>query len=62
MQTPRCRRSRTSRSPPLPRSSLALFQFRWAAAGTVLFGPLTADTNDYLGRALILRPVVIIGI
>jgi uncharacterized membrane protein len=41
----------------------ALFYFRWAAAGTVLFGLLTAGANGYLGRALILRPpAVTIGI
>jgi uncharacterized membrane protein len=41
----------------------ALFYFRWAAAGTVLFGLLTAGANGYLGRALVLRPpVVTIGI
>src|SRR3954466_6560012 len=27
----------------------ALFYFRWAAAGTVLFGLLTAGANGYLG-------------
>jgi len=30
----------------------ALFYFRWAAAGTVLFGLLTALMNDYLVQAL----------
>ena len=41
----------------------ALFYFRWAAAGTVLFGLLTAGTNGYVGRALVLQPpVVTIGI
>ena len=30
----------------------ALFYFRWAAAGTVLFGLLTAGANGYLGHAL----------
>jgi uncharacterized membrane protein len=41
----------------------ALFYFRWAAAGTVLFGLLTAGANGYLGQALVLRPpVVTIGI
>jgi uncharacterized membrane protein len=41
----------------------ALFYFRWAAAGTVLFGVLTAGTNGYIGRALVLRsPFVTIGI
>src|SRR5215470_1728010 len=41
----------------------ALFYFRWAAAGTILFGLITAGTNGYLGQALILhRPVVTIGI
>ena len=41
----------------------ALFYFRWAAAGTVLFGLITSGTNGYLGQALILqRPVVTIGI
>ncbi|MEZ5830426.1 MAG: urate hydroxylase PuuD [Dongiaceae bacterium] len=30
----------------------ALFYFRWAAAGTVLFGLLTALMNGYLGEAL----------
>ena len=41
----------------------ALFYFRWAAAGTVLFGLLTAGTNGYLGHALVLQPpVVTIGI
>jgi uncharacterized membrane protein len=41
----------------------ALFYFRWAAAGTVLFGLLTAGTNGYIGHALILQsPFVTIGI
>ena len=41
----------------------ALFYFRWAAAGTILFGLITAGTNGYLSHALILqRPVVTIGI
>jgi hypothetical protein len=41
----------------------ALFYFRWAAAGTILFGLLTAGTNGYVGRALVLQPpVVTIGI
>lgn len=41
----------------------ALFYFRWAAAGTVLFGLLTAGTTGYLGHALALQPpVVTIGI
>jgi uncharacterized membrane protein len=41
----------------------ALFYFRWAAAGTVLFGLLTAGANGYLWQALVLRPpVVTIGI
>ena len=41
----------------------ALFYFRWAAAGTVLFGLLTAGANGYLGHALVLQPpVVAIGI
>ena len=41
----------------------ALFYFRWAAAGTILFGLITAGTNGYLGQALILqRPVATIGI
>jgi uncharacterized membrane protein len=41
----------------------ALFYFRWAAAGTVLFGLLTAGANGYLWQALALRPpVVTIGI
>ncbi|HEU4827193.1 MAG TPA: urate hydroxylase PuuD [Dongiaceae bacterium] len=30
----------------------ALFYFRWAAAGTVLFGLITAGMNGYLGEAL----------
>src|SRR6185295_1245134 len=30
----------------------ALFYFRWAAAGTVLFGLITAGMNQYLGEAL----------
>jgi uncharacterized membrane protein len=30
----------------------ALFYFRWAAAGTVLFGLITALMNGYLGEAL----------
>ena len=41
----------------------ALFHFRWAAAGTVLFGLLTAGANRYLGQAIALRPpVVTVGI
>jgi uncharacterized membrane protein len=41
----------------------ALFYFRWAAAGTVLFGLLTAGANGYIGHALALQsPVVTIGI
>jgi uncharacterized membrane protein len=41
----------------------ALFYFRWAAAGTVLFGLLTAGATGYLVQALVLRPpVVTIGI
>ena len=41
----------------------ALFYFRWAAAGTVLFGLLTAGANGYLGHALVLQPpVATIGI
>ena len=41
----------------------ALFYFRWAAAGTVLFGLLTAGTNGYIGHALALQsPFVTIGI
>jgi uncharacterized membrane protein len=41
----------------------ALFYFRWAAAGTVLFGLLTAGANGYIGRALALQsPVITIGI
>ena len=41
----------------------ALFYFRWAAAGTILFGLITAGTNGYLGPTLALqRPVVTIGI
>ncbi|HJT13292.1 MAG TPA: urate hydroxylase PuuD [Dongiaceae bacterium] len=30
----------------------ALFYFRWAAAGTVLFGLITAGMNGYIGEAL----------
>jgi uncharacterized membrane protein len=30
----------------------ALFYFRWSAAGTVLFGLITAGMNGYLGEAL----------
>ena len=33
----------------------ALFFFRWAAAGTVLFGLLTAGANQYIVEALILQ-------
>ena len=33
----------------------ALFFFRWAAAGTVLFGLLTAGANGYLGHALVFQ-------
>ena len=41
----------------------ALFYFRWAAAGTVLSGLLTAGANGYLGHALALQPpVVTIGV
>ena len=41
----------------------ALFYFRWAAAGTVLFGLLTALMNGYLVEALTLQnPVTTIGI
>src|SRR6266446_4442652 len=41
----------------------ALFYFRWAAAGTVLFGVLTAGTSGYIGHALVLQsPFVTIGI
>ena len=41
----------------------ALFYFRWAAAGTALFGLLTAGTNGYIGHALALQsPFVTIGI
>jgi uncharacterized membrane protein len=34
----------------------ALFYFRWAAAGTVLFGLITAGMNGYLGEALGFQP------
>jgi uncharacterized membrane protein len=34
----------------------ALFYFRWAAAGTVLFGLITAGMNGYLGDALGFQP------
>ena len=34
----------------------ALFYFRWAAAGTVLFGLITAAMNMYLGDALTFQP------
>src|SRR4029450_4477450 len=34
----------------------ALFYFRWAAAGTVLFGLLTALMNEYLIQALTFQP------
>src|SRR4051812_24910195 len=41
----------------------ALFFFRWAAAGTVLFGLLTAGANQYIGQALSLQSgFVTIGI
>ena len=41
----------------------ALFYFRWAAAGTVLFGVLTGGTNGSIGHALVLQsPFVTIGI
>jgi uncharacterized membrane protein len=41
----------------------ALFYFRWAAAGTVLFGLLTALMNGYLVDALTLQsPATTIGI
>jgi uncharacterized membrane protein len=41
----------------------ALFYFRWAAAGTVLFGLITAGMNGYLGDALSFHSgVVTIGI
>ena len=41
----------------------ALFYFRWAAAGTVLFGLITAGMNGYLGEALSFQSgVVTIGI
>jgi uncharacterized membrane protein len=41
----------------------ALFFFRWAAAGTVLFGLLTAGANHYLVEALTFQPgTVTIGI
>ena len=41
----------------------ALFFFRWAAAGTVLFGLLTAWSNGYIGEALTVRaPAQTIGI
>jgi uncharacterized membrane protein len=40
----------------------ALFFFRWAAAGTVLFGLLTAGANGYLGAALSFQvPTIGIG-
>src|SRR3954454_24668078 len=39
-----------------------LFYFRWAAAGTVLFGLLTAGANGYLGAALSFQvPTIGIG-
>jgi len=41
----------------------ALFFFRWAAAGTVLFGVLTAGANHYIVEALTLQPgTITIGI
>jgi uncharacterized membrane protein len=41
----------------------ALFFFRWAAAGTVLFGLITAWLNGYIGEALTVRaPAQTIGI
>lgn len=40
----------------------ALFFFRWAAAGTVLFGLITALMNGYLLDALIFRSNPTIGI
>ncbi|HNB26216.1 MAG TPA: urate hydroxylase PuuD [Alphaproteobacteria bacterium] len=40
----------------------ALFYFRWAAAGTVLFGLITAAMNGYLGDALIFKSNQTIGI
>jgi uncharacterized membrane protein len=41
----------------------ALFFFRWAAAGTVLFGLLTAGMQENMGQALTLRfPFTTIGI
>src|SRR5437867_9797258 len=40
----------------------ALFFFRWAAAGTVLFGLLTAGANGYIGQALSFQiPTIGIG-
>ena len=36
----------------------ALFFFRWAAAGTVLFGLITAWLSGYIGEALMVRPPV----
>jgi uncharacterized membrane protein len=40
----------------------ALFFFRWAAAGTVLFGLLTAWANGYIGQALTFQiPTIGIG-
>jgi hypothetical protein len=44
-------------------SSSFAFYFRWAAAGTVLFGLLIAGANRYVGRRSQPRPpVVTIGI
>jgi uncharacterized membrane protein len=41
----------------------ALFFFRWAAAGTVLFGLITAWLNGYIGQALTVQaPAQTIGI
>ena len=41
----------------------ALFFFRWAAAGTVLFGLITASLSNYLVQALSFQsPVTTIGI
>ncbi len=40
----------------------ALFFFRWAAAGTVLFGLITAWSNGYIGQALAFEvPTIGIG-
>ena len=40
----------------------ALFFFRWAGAGTVLFGLLTAGANGYIGQALSFQiPTIGIG-